>query len=443
MAPQQRPHAIRPPDGIRGRETAPAAGKVSSALLLGAALLWVFACLWFPLTDTDIWWHLASAKLMWARKAFLREDPFCLASLGVPWSDLHWGFQCAAYAAWKLGGAKALVAGKCLAVAGALGFALKPHLDRRTLPWLIPLAAFGVYHMRFFIDVRPLALTLLGLGVQYAAVQAHFRGNLRRPWWILVPVQIALVNVQGLYPLGAWLVTCLAWGKFLERKRTAAFALGPLAWTCLAMWAAGLAGPYGWSGFRLPLSLLGRIAPVSANIFSSQIAENLPFADMLRHRPREALPFLFLGLAVLYTFDRARERTGPGHLLLFLSFSALAWMAQRNLPLAFLAGLMAAGRNLQVSSREERRGGRSRPPSVLPGSGSAPWSGRLARARPFAGWAALAAIVLLYGNTLRAAWEYELPGSLETPFRFPGPAVDYLERNPLPGMVFNELRYGG
>lgn len=435
MARDQRPLSARPA-GKQGE------GKLSPALLLAASLLWLFACLWFPLTDTDIWWHLASAKLMWARKAFLREDPFCLVSLGTPWTDLHWGFQCLSYAAWKAGGAKALVAGKCLAVAGALAFALKPHLDRRTISWLIPLAAFGIFHVRFFIDVRPLALTLLGLGIQYAAVVSHLRGGLRRPWLALLPVQIALVNIQGLYPLGALLATCLTLGAYLartgtgkgmERKAEGPENLGPLAWTCCALWCAGLVSPYGLSGFKLPLSLLGRIAPVSSNIFSSEIAENLPFTDLLRHHPREALPFLFFFLLVIFTFDRARARFSPGHALLFLAFAALGWMAQRNLPLAMLAGLMAAGRNLQVSLA-------GTPGAEIPVQVRAGYAARL---MPCAGWAALTAIVLLYGTKVLRAWKYELPGGMETPFRFPAPAVDYLEKNPLPGNVFNELRYGG
>lgn len=437
---RDRSQPIRPPGGDRARELASAPGNLSPASFLAAAGLWLIACLWFPLTDTDIWWHLASAKLMWARKAFLREDPFCLVSFGVPWADLHWGFQCLSYAAWKLGGAQALVAGKCLAVAGALGLALKPHLDRRTLPWLIPLAAFGIYQVRFFIDVRPLALTLLGLAIQYAAAVSHLRGGLRRPWLILIPTQIALVNIQGLYPLGALLVTCLLLGEAIARRAagkprkpaeagpawdrpTALMGLSapgtdlrPLAWTVAVLWLCGFASPYGKSGFALPLSLLGRIAPVPSNIFSREIAENLPLLDLIRHHPWEALPFLVLGGAVVYTFLRARKRTSPGHVLLFLAFAALGWMAQRNLPLALLAGLMAAGRNLQVS------------PVRLPA---------------YAGWAALAAVALSYGPKVRAAWEYELPGSLETPFRFPVPAVAYLENHPLPGNLFNELRYGG
>ncbi len=424
--------------------------RLPAALLTAAGLAWVVACLWFPLTDTDIWWHLASAKLMWARKAFLRADPFSAVSLGAPWTDLHWGFQCLAYAAWKLGGPAALVAGKCLAVAGALGLALRPHLDRRTAAWLVPLAAFGIYQVRFFIDVRPLALTLLGLGIQYATVIRHLRGGLRRPWWILIPVQIALVNIQGLYPLGDVLVTCLIAGEWIDRKRgigmefrpATSFATGiaapvmplrGLVLTCAAMWAAGLASPFGWSGVRLPLALLERITPVAENIFSTEIAENLPLTDLLRRHPGQALPFLLLGLAVAYTFDKARARFGTGHALLFLAFAGLGCMAQRNLPLAFLAGLMAAGRNLQVYL------GGNAPSSGSEGGGTGP----LRRLRPFAGWGALAAVILLYGPKLRAAWEYELPGSMETPFRFPAPAADYLERHPLPGNIFNELRYGG
>lgn len=372
---------------------------------------------------------------MWAGKAFLRQDPFCQSSLGAPWADLHWGFQIIAFAAWKLGGAQALVAGKCLAVAGALGFALKPHLDRRTLPWLVPLAAFGLYHVRFFIDVRPLALTLLFLGIQYWAVAAYLKGSLRRPWTILIPAQVVLVNLQGLYPLGALLVTCLTVGEYAGRRwpsKSAAWETGsadnpnrvplrPLLLTCAALWCCGLISPYGWHGFTLPLSLLGRIAPVASNIFSSQIAENLPLSDLLRRDPGAGLPFLAFGLAVGITFFRQGARPAPGHALLFLAFAVLGWMAQRNLPLFVLAGLMAAGRNLQGSLADRANGS----------------------LRPWAGWAALAAIVALYGPRIHAAWEYELPGSLETPFRFPVPAVDHLERNPLPGPIFNELRYGG
>src|SRR4051812_3002776 len=152
---------------------ATSAAPLPYILALGA---WCAACLWYPLTDTDIWWHLAAAKLMVARMAFLRTDPFCIASLGAPWTDLHWGFQLICLALWKAAGAKALVAGKVLAVLGAIYLVMRPHLRRNTATILIPLAAFGCYHIRFWVDVRPLALTLLGLAIHYSVVTAWFRG---------------------------------------------------------------------------------------------------------------------------------------------------------------------------------------------------------------------------------------------------------------------------
>jgi hypothetical protein len=419
-------------------------------LMAVAGLAWVFACLWYPLTDTDIWWHLAAGKLMASTGTIPRTDPFSQSSLGAPWIDLHWGFQWISWRlwnldgnlGWNLGGARALVAGKCLAVAGALALAFQPHWNRRTAPWLIVLAAFGIYQVRFFLDVRPLALTLLGLGMQYAAVTAHLRGRMAQPWWILVPVQAAMVNIQGLYLLGPFLVSCLLAGEYAGRRLPAVFArqggegdggstvaLRPLLFTTAALWLSGLASPFGIAGFLLPFSLLGRIAPVAGNIFSSEIAENLPLGGLLRSDPGAALPFLFLALAFALTFSGAKPAAGVpgprvplGHVLLFAGFSVLGWMAQRNLPLFVLAGLMAAGRNLQVSM-----------------AGDAPIRSRFRRTAP----ALLAAVVLIYGPKIRAAWDYELPGSLETPFRFPAPAVDYLEAHPVPGNLFNELRFGG
>ena len=399
---------------------------------LAAFACWAWACLWYPLTDTDIWWHLASAKLMWVRREFLRTDPFCQSSLGAPWIDLHWGFQLIAYAAWKAGGAAALIAGKCLAVTFAYLLILRSHLDRKSWPWLIPLAALGMYHARFLLDARPLALTLLGLGVQYAATISHLRGRLRQPCWILIPVQAMLANLQGLYPLGALLVSFLALGAWLERRAREGGGIPPLrhlGLTCAAMWAAGLATPWPLEGMRLPLSLFGRIAPHDSNVFSRGIAENLPFPDLAGRDPAAALAFAAIGGFVLWTFWKARRKPAPGHALLFAAFAALGWMAQRNLPLYLLAALAAAGRNLQVSL------------AGLDGADDAePRAGRRAA---IAGWAALAAVCALYMPALRAARGYELPGGLVTPFRVPAGAVDFLEAHPIPGNIFNELRFGG
>jgi hypothetical protein len=277
----------------------------------------------------------------------------------------------------------------------------------------------------------------MGLGLQYAVVMAYLRGRWRRPAWVLVPVQIALANVQGLYPLGLILVGCLLAGELLAR-RSPRFApafpeagpvrLRPLAWALALMLAAGFATPYGWDGFRLPLALLARITPEASNIFSREIAENQPFWGLFRSDPAMAAASLAWAGVAAWTCLGLRPAAGPW--LLASAFGALALMAQRNLPLAFLAGLMAAGRNLQVSQGGEGPAADGKPRAE---SGRPAWAGA----------AALLAVAIAFGPRLRAAWAYELPGTPITPFRVPEAAAAMLADRPLPGPIFNELRFGG
>lgn len=447
----------------------PRAGRAPAiaAIAVYAALgVWVALCAYYPLTDTDIWWHLASARRMFAEHAFLRADPFCQASLGKPWIDLHWGFQLIAYGLWKLGGAAALLSAKVAALWLAAALCLRPHLRRRSgrgdAAWfLLPLACFGVYHVRFYLDVRPLVVTLLGLAAEYTVVTGFLAGRLRRPWLLLIPIQAVLANVQGLYLLGAFLVSCFAIGEWLRsRSRT-------LLWNAAPLWFTGLLTPYGWRAFVLPFALLGRITPTAGNVFSSGIAENLPWLSLLKQDPRAALPFALFTAWVLFTFGRARGKTGWGHVLLFGGFTGLSLMAVRNMPLAWLAGLMAAGRNLEVTSygeavpggaqaREaagplrERKGSAGGATQGRQGAVAGAAQGRQGRTEgagqgrkaAAAGALAMAVLAAVYVPRIREAWSYELPG-LMTPFRFPAGAVDYMEAHPLPGNLFNELRFGG
>jgi hypothetical protein len=396
--------------------------RIISVLLPVALGIWIIACVWFPLTDTDIWWHLASAKLLWAHQAILRTDPFSQVSQGAPWADLHWGFQLLAFGFWKLAGNIGLVGGKSLALTVAFALAVAPHWNRRTAFLLAPLVAFGIYQIRFYLDVRPLVLTLLILAAQYAVMIWHFQGRFQRPWWLVVPLQVMLVNTQGLFPLGAFLVTCLLMGEWISRspaERRSWPAFIPLVLTSASLWLSGFVSPYGWAGFKLPLALIGRIAPLPGNIFSSEIAENQPFLNLVKNDVGLAIPFVALLAFVLYTFYGRPWKSWFGQGLFFGACLILGLMAVRNLPLALFAGLMVAGHNLSKSTHANIS---------------------LSRA---SGLTAFAFIVFLYIPDLRRAWSFELSGSLETPFRFPSLGVDYLAAHPLEGNIFNELRYGG
>ena len=77
-------------------------------LILGCSVLSAFFT-YFPLTDADIFWHLAAGREMVARKHFLYNDPFSFTLASARWIDLHWLFQLLVYGSYKLGGYTALL----------------------------------------------------------------------------------------------------------------------------------------------------------------------------------------------------------------------------------------------------------------------------------------------------------------------------------------------
>ena len=368
-----------------------------------------------------------------------KTDLFSLGSLGERWIDLHWGFQLWAFGLWKLGGNGAILAGKCIVMVVALVFCLRPYLRGRVGFALLFLAAFGIYQTRLFLDARPLVLTILILSIQYFILVSHFQGRIARPWLILVPLQILLVNVQGLYPLGAVLFSSLAMGQVLENLRTKK-NLKPqnvvvnksLILTGIFMWMSGLINPYGLAGLTLPVSLLGRINPIAANIFSKEIAENEPFFQYAQSQPGHALPWILFILIVIYTFWVNSRRNRIGHGTVFFGFTLLGLMAIRNLPLVFFAGLISMGHNLNSALNSEMVPGVLKRDHLLVTF--------LARG---GGYGCFLAVLLFYGPDVAHAWRYEIPGSLETPFRFPTGSADFLEKHPIDGTLFNELRGGG
>ncbi len=411
-----------------------AIGGFALIVLLPALALWAWFCLWFPLTDTDIWWHLATAQWMAAHHAVPRTDPFCYSSFGAPWFDLQWGFQIFVGLLWKAGGAFALVFAKCAILVASLGLLLWPHLRRSNAAWLLPAAALGIYHVRYFLDMRPLVITLFALSAQYALIQFSFRGGRKWLRWGILPLQILMVNVQGLFPLGLVLVFALVFGEAWQRReaqapgRSMGAFLRPWWALLIVLLLTGFANPYGWQGYALPLALFARIVPTPDNIFSSEIAENLPLWTLAQGQVTVLLPWIFLGALGTWAWLRGRDAAGRrdwGHGLVFLSFGVLGLMAQRNLPLSLWALIMILGRVSNLGILQEYA---KRPVSTMP----------LRYA-----WLGMIAVGLLYLVPLKRAWEYELPGTLLTPFRFPIQASEFLAAHPMPGQIFNELRFGG
>lgn len=363
-------------------------------------LLVVFAALAlsFPLADTDIWWHLAAGRAMIEASSWLRADPFCLSSIGMPWIDLHWGFQLLAWASHRIAGDVGLLVLRIALVATTVAVAL-----RARVAWItIALAIVILFSMRTFLDLRPLLVTLLALALLWNLLErnpsiATLAGT--------IVLQIVLANTQGLFALGPLFALAAATGFWIEgRLRNARAAL----LLTLLMVAASLLNPWGLHAFGLAGKVASRIVPSATNLFSTEIPENLPLHLWIAQQPSRILPLAWILLGTIVFWRRGPGM--PGRLLLLAGTLVLAFMAVRNLPIAALAIL------LSVAPRPI--GPRSLAPvltSVLAG--------------------ALAAHLLL-----ERRWND--PSSFVAPLRLPSERTLALLAD-APGPVFHEIRAGG
>lgn len=358
---------------------------------MGATFSW-------PLSDTDLWWHLSAGREMISRFAWLRTDPFCLSSFGTAWIDLHWSFQLLVFSLHRLGGETGLVAGRALLVGAAVALALRKRLAWDTLV----VAGLVLVGSRLFLDLRPLLLTLLCLAALWITLERRL--DLRSVAVALL-AQVALVNTQGLFLLGPLFALISAAGRFGEGDAHGARTRALLG---AALVGASLVNPWGWEAFSLALRVAGRILPGGDAVFSREIPENAPLWVWLREAPLRTLPWIWALVASAFLIRR-----GPGsagRTLLLGCCAGLSVLAVRNLPFLALAILLSIG------------------PRSWP------------RPRILSVGAIFLLGLLAVPSVLERRWN--LPGDPVAPTHFPGASALVALRHH-PGPVFHELRIGG
>jgi hypothetical protein len=356
----------------------------SRALLAAALAVGAFLVSLAPLSDGDLWWHLAAGREMLRTHAFLRTDPFSSGAAGRPWIDVHWAFQLVVYAIYQLGGLRALVVVKGLVVAiGALvlGDVVWRAGRNRAHAVFVPALLFALFAARGLLLLRPVIPTLLFLALYVHALE-RFRHEGRIA--ILAPLpllQVAWSNVQALSMLGPVVVFVYAtaacadalgrshdWWPFARElsggvdMRRAVSVLAGLLTSCLA---ACFVTPYGLSAVSLPFSLLARLVPGAGNVYSASIAENVPPWVLDESAPGRFV-HLAIYLAALALCLATARRLRPSHLMLAVAFSALALASNRNVlllywvatPIAVVAvGPTLAGLSWRFRQRAARRAG--------------------------------------------------------------------------------------
>jgi hypothetical protein len=414
-----------------------------SALALAVIAGFSMYTTWSLIADSDIWWHLAAGRWMAEHKTFLFTDPFSVTAYGAPWTNVHWLFQRCMYGVYQLAGLSGLVAIKALLFSAAIVVLASVMLRRTTAGWTALIVVVIAYALRFLILDRPLVFSLVLLAFFIFIIErSRATGNAQLLWW-LVPAQLVWVNSQALFVLGPVVVLCYAAGDALG-------ALGQRrAWHFLAfedqanprrmqtytrlialVLPACLVNPYGYRVFGLAGKLFGRILPAAQNVFSSQIAENIP--PLLAHTgtPGIGIWMAVLGLVGLASFLLTLRSFSLSRFLLFGAFLFLAGLAERNVPLFFcvLVPVIAGNLNYAFSMAQFR--------DTCAGRLLRTWNNRI-------GWLLLSVVGILLIVRIQTERRHNPADNQLAPFRFPVGAVDFLRHNRIAGNLFNSDRHGG
>ena len=293
----------------------------------------------FPLTDTDIWWHLACA----------REWVTTWTPVRTPVVNVHEYFQLVVGFVYGLGGAPLLVAFK--AVLWGIVFWL---FLRRSASAFLALTIILLFIFRYQFEMRPVLFSLLFHGIYWNAIPwlakewREFRFGAKQVACValILAIQWLWCKCQGLYVLGpifATLVLCAGLLEFKKQGRLGAKFIVPQVVFVLLLWLMPFLHREGLALFLYPFGLLDRLLGLtpSAAIFASQIAENRSPVTLLMAGENSfvAVAMILLCLAgiILACLNCKSVKS-----LWMLAMAILALVAERNfvLLLPVLLGML-------------------------------------------------------------------------------------------------------
>lgn len=309
--------------------------KIALPKILFAICVTVFA--FFPLTDTDIWWHLASAR-DFLENGLATDDPFCWTASKSPWINVHLYFQLALYGVEHFAGTFGLVALKAL-LWGLVAFLWILPVKRKILPVHFALLFAFAFLFRYAFECRPILLSMLFLGIFWNLLP-QLEKRISAKWILSTVVLIAVewiwVRTQGLFPLGFVLAFGAIAFSFQDLSLSGKVGNGIFFFLLLLTPLAHTQGVQLW---LYPLELLNRLVGgnASSQIFSQQIAENrAPTTLLAQGENQAAMIALLVGIFIsAFAILRHRHLAKPFQIAWLVIGIFLAATAERNLTLFF------------------------------------------------------------------------------------------------------------
>jgi hypothetical protein len=228
---------------------------LNSVLLVGMAVA-IASPMLLPIEfakDSDLWWHLADARILTSTHQFIRVEPYSFAVAGQRWIDPEWLSELPywfSYSAFGLRGIHlAALAGLCANLLFLYFRSYWKSLDRKAALWTSVLAFFL---MTVNTGARTIVVAYLVMSVEMAIIEAAERGR-KSLLWLLPPLYCLWINLHG-----SWIIGLGFFGLYigcgLVRINVGAFEQRAFSLTdrnrligvFLACLASLMVNPYGW-----------------------------------------------------------------------------------------------------------------------------------------------------------------------------------------------------
>lgn len=198
----------------------------TSTLLQTVLLAVVFLLNFFPDTDPDLWWHMATGRYIVETGSVPTSDPFSYTATGKPWVAHEWLAEAIIYLIYRSGGYLPLVLLFGAMTTLAFGFTLRTLRLLGLRPVAATCVTLWVALMSLFSwDVRPQIFSYLLFAV-YLYLLLRSRQHAEPRLWLLPMLMALWVNLHGGYVMGLLLIAAFLAGEGINRWKPPAARAG-------------------------------------------------------------------------------------------------------------------------------------------------------------------------------------------------------------------------
>ena len=373
-------------------------------------------------TDSDLGRHLTLGNYILQSGRIPAQDILSYTRAGDSRPPYEWLSQVLFAAAFRLLGFDGVVLLTSVVIAAAFSLVFQDALKRSGGPLLsLLIVALAAAASSLHWLTRPHVFSFLFFAVWLAMLDRVRRAE-RQPLWQFPLLMALWANMHGSFVFGflAYAAYLVAWLLGLRRPPAGGWTGRRLLLVGVTSLAASAATPDLWHNWD---AVLGNR---SAYVLS-RTAETMPVNPALPN----TWAFLFLvALSALLVLAHFRQLP-PAHVILLAGLVVASFLMARNVPLFVIAAAPLCATWLACDLQR-----------VLPWSKLEDGFGSIDRSLRGFLWSGFAVVlatgILLYHRSEARGNFYTL-----NPRVFPVHAADWLERNPLPGHMFNDFNWGG